>query len=252
MKLAFFISSAINLDHSSDSNKFLYANKRTAFSSEERFRQTQFTINSISLLFPDAKIYILDISENAYQYQERLNYVKNLTFLPLENINKISAHICRTHQSKGYCEGLSTKEFLNVCFDELKNYDYLVKISGRYFLTEFDKSLLTLENKNSYLVPFTRQFNWNPQWGYPAELNINGKLGWAFTCLYSVGIDLLDEFKQNFENVTQYFIDNPDIAKIMDYECIFYDKILKGKNNILNPNWHVAGWSGAEGHFGVI
>jgi hypothetical protein len=252
MNLSFFVSSAINLDSSTENTKFLYANKRTAFTSEERFRQTQFTINSIKLLFPEAKIYVLDISENGLEYKNRLGYVSNLVFLPLEEINKAIAYTCRNHQSKGYCEALSTQALLNNCFDDIKKSDYFIKISGRYFITEFDKSVLTDENKDKYLFTFLRNFDWNPKWGYPDHLNKNGKLGWAFTCLYAIGNSILEEFNHNFQQVPQYFIDNHHVANIMDYECVVYDKILRDKTNIIHPNWHVAGWSGAEGNFGVM
>ena len=153
MKIAFIISSAINLDDTVNIS-FGNGNKRSAFSSEERFRQTQYSLNSINLIFPDSKKYIFDTSINSDQYRKKLSYFKNLDFVSLNEIDKDKAMLCRTSKSKGFCESLSTMMFLDEKRNELENYDFIIKLSGRYFFSSFDKSKLIEENTNKYLFIF--------------------------------------------------------------------------------------------------
>jgi hypothetical protein len=105
MKLAFFISSIINIDQTI-SQGFSYSKQRSAFSSDERLRQTQYTINSINLVCPESTIYLFDSSVNAEEYSNKLSYVENLKFVSLEKIDPASAEITRSHPGKGFCEAV--------------------------------------------------------------------------------------------------------------------------------------------------
>ena len=248
MKIAFFISSAINLDLTTDVN-FNYAPRRSAFSSEERFRQTQQTINSINLVMPDCHIYLLDISENYIEYKDRLSYVPNLTFVGLEGIDPDSAQLCRTHKSKGLCEATSTVKFLDHYIEELKEYDYVVKFSGRYFLTQFDKSIFTEENKDNFLIHTLYNWPWKDHWGYPESMKRNNELFWMFTCIYGFGKNRLEEFYQGVQQIPKYYIENPELALILDFENAMYYNVLEDKPFVKFP-CRVAGWGGANGDFG--
>ena len=54
--IAFYISSCINVKRSNNIG-FGHGSKRSEFSNEERFRQTQFTIANIRLLLEKAILY---------------------------------------------------------------------------------------------------------------------------------------------------------------------------------------------------
>lgn len=247
MKLAFFITSAINVDDHIDSN-FPYAKKRSAFNSEERFRQTRFTINSIRLIAPDARIFLADVSKNGAEYQKELSRIPNLTFLPLEEINPSVSLTCRTHPSKGYCESLITQTFVESCYEEIKNYDYLNKITGRYFYYQFNTEIFNEENKNRYLFQPIRKWDWQEWWGYPTDLKRNNQICWAFTGAYGIGKNLFEDFYNSVPLLTKYYTDNPQYANIMDYECVMYYQILENKN-ILETPWRVGGWIGVNGEY---
>lgn len=247
MKLAFFVSSAINLDESKTS--FSYGIKRTAFGSAERFRQTQYTINTINLVAPGSDIFILDVSKNYQEYKDNLSYVKNLKFIPLESLDPDIAALCRTHPSKGLCEAISTTSFFKHYFNQLAEYDFIVKITGRYFFTNFDQSILKEENKNKYLFSPIKKFDWLDRWGYPQELKKENKLFWAPTCTYAIGKYCIQEFYNDLLTIQNYYINNPDTSSIIDYECMMYYRVLENKE-LLELPWKYAGWRGVEGDFG--
>ena len=64
--------------------KFSYSNTRSSFSTEERFRQTVFTINSLRNSIPDAKIMVVDSSDDYMQYYAQLAFIKNVEYIPLK------------------------------------------------------------------------------------------------------------------------------------------------------------------------
>ena len=67
--------------------KFSYSNTRSSFSTEERFRQTVFTINSLRNSIPDAKIMVVDSSDDYMQYYAQLAFIKNVEYIPLKTIS---------------------------------------------------------------------------------------------------------------------------------------------------------------------
>lgn len=247
MKLAFFITSAINVDDHIDTN-FPYAKKRSAFNAAERFRQTRFTINSIRLAVPDARIFVVDVSKNGAEYQKELSTTPNLTFLSLEELNPNVAAICRTSLSKGYCESLITQTFMEMCYNEVKNYDYLNKISGRYFYYHFNKEMFNEENKNHYLFQPIKKWDWQNHWGYPDDLKRNNQICWAFTGAYGIGKYCIEDFYNSVSRLTGYYTENPQYANIMDYECVMYYRILENKSLFETP-WRVGGWIGVNGEY---
>lgn len=107
--------------------------KRSCFTSEERFEQTKVTINSIKEKIPNALIFIVECSElddNQYNYFiENSNYFLNL----YSDINLRN----RMHSdSKSLCEGTMTICALEYLIQTNIQYDNLIKISGRYYLSE--------------------------------------------------------------------------------------------------------------------
>jgi hypothetical protein len=244
MKIAFYISSVINMKNIEDIG-FGHSSKRTAFSDEERFRQTQFTIANIRSLFPEATIFHFEIGENSKQYQEKLSYIDNLKFIIGEDLDAEAMKLCRSNPSKGLCETVATELFLEHYKDELKEFDFLIKIGGRYFFTSIDKTFLSPENTDKYLCKNIRRFEWLEWWGYPEFLKDNGHLNWTPSQSYIVGTQRLNDYQTSLSLIKDFYIKNPETAKILDFECMLYHYILKGKPHIEIP-WINGGWGGQD------
>jgi hypothetical protein len=116
-----------------------YSNVRSVFSRSERFDQTKKTIQSIKSRLPDCKIVIVECSdlnnEESEYLNETCNYILNLWHVP--NLHKNIFGI-----SKSLGEGTMTIEALKYIERLGISYQYLYKISGRYWL----KSNFVLDN----------------------------------------------------------------------------------------------------------
>jgi len=249
LKVAFFISSVINVDDSAGHN-FTYSSRRTFFDREERYRQTQFTLASLRLAYPGCMIYLYDCSRNPDEYRERFAYMgtDNFRYISIQELDPEINEICRTHPAKGYCEALCTEVFLKNYIDELREYDYIVKISGRYFYTSFDATVLNEQNKNSFLNKYIRVWDWQPHWNYPEELNRNGYMHWAPSQTYAVGQGQIDNYYRTYFNIADWYRQNPSIGGIVDFEAIFYH-VLLSHFPIVEVPWLTGGWGGSEGDY---
>lgn len=248
-KICFFISSAIDIDNE---HPLQYASQvhRTAYSAGERLRQTVTTVNSIKTLCPEAKIFVFDISKDYQQYRDTLQKIPNcdLEYIACEEISPDAAELCRTHISKGLCESMSSLVFMNHVKDKIKDYDYLVKISGRYQVLSFDQSMLTDQNKHKYFFKITNELNWEKDWAYPAELNVNGKLLYCSTHMYGVGSNNFDLFKQQLTNIVQTYLRYDGVFTGIDYECIFANHVMQHVEYMHIP-WSSAGWTSVQGEY---
>lgn len=247
MKLAFLVSSAINLDETINQG-FSYSKNRSFFSSEERFRQTQYTINSINLVCPESTIYLYDNSLNFQEYAEKLSYVNNLKFISLERLDPMASAITRSHPSKGYCEALGTEVFFKNFIEELDQYDFVTKISGRYFYSTFDTRFFNQENKNKFLFKQFRNWEWSDAWKFPDFLKISHKLFWAPTQTYSIGQNQIQNFYKNFLEIGNYYRNNPQTSNHIDFECLMYYFVLHNQP-VAEVSWEVGGWTGAMGDY---
>lgn len=243
MKIAFYISSIINLDNA---RGFGNIPSRSAFSSAERFRQTQFTIANIRSLFPAAHLFLFEIGREVDQIRKDLRHVSNLTIISAEELDPAITELCRTNRSKGTCETAATLLFLKHYINKLKEYDYVVKMSGRYFFTKIDAGFLNQENINRYVCKQIHSWEWKPEWNYPELLKKNEKLFWTPSQSYAVGTGRLDEFHQSLATMYEYYLNNPELAKILDFECLLYHYVLQNKPYVEVP-WITGGWGGQDG-----
>jgi hypothetical protein len=141
----------------------------------------------------------------------------NFRYISIQELDPETNEICRTHPAKGYCEALCTEVFLKNYIDELREYDYIVKISGRYFYTSFDATMLNEQNKNSFLNKYIRVWDWQPHWNYPEELNRNGYMHWAPSQTYAVGQGQIDNYYRTYFNIADWYRQNPSIGGIVDF-----------------------------------
>ena len=110
-----------------------YSKTRSVYNRRERFEQTKKTIQSVKEKISNSKIIIVECSdfneeENNY-FKENCDYILNLW-----EKKELHNNIFGTSKSLG--EGTMTIESLKY-IEELKlEYQYLYKISGRYWLNE--------------------------------------------------------------------------------------------------------------------
>ena len=132
---------------------------RSIYTNKERFEQTKLTIKSIKEKIPDAMIFITECSD---LNEEELNYFlqNSLYFVNLYNHIKLRNNI--HSKSKSLCEGTMTICALQYLIKQNIKFDNLIKISGRYYLSEnFDYNKFTNDkivikyienNKNNVLT----------------------------------------------------------------------------------------------------
>jgi hypothetical protein len=110
---------------------------RSVYTSQERFEQTKITIQSAKEKIPNSKIFLVECSD--LNEQETNYFLQNTTyFLNLYDTNlRNNMH----SPSKSLCEGTMTICGLQFLLQNNIAYDNLIKISGRYYLSErFDFS----------------------------------------------------------------------------------------------------------------
>ena len=105
---------------------------RSVYTSQERFEQTKITIQSAKEKIPNSKIFLVECSD--LNEQEADYFLQNTTyFLNLYNTNlRNNMH----SPSKSLCEGTMTICGLQFLIQNNIAYDNLIKISGRYYLSE--------------------------------------------------------------------------------------------------------------------
>lgn len=106
---------------------------RSVFTSEQRFEQTKLTIQSINEKISGAKIFIVecsDLNENEVNYfSENSTYFINL-------YHNINLRNLMHSTSKSLCEGTMTICALDFLIQNNIQYNNLIKVSGRYYLSE--------------------------------------------------------------------------------------------------------------------
>jgi hypothetical protein len=110
-----------------------YTETRSVFTSEERFEQTKKTIQTMKEKIPNSKIFIVECSELNEEQNDYL--IKNSDyFLNLYDNSELRKNIYGRSKSLG--EGTMTIAALEYIINNNINYDNLIKISGRYWLSD--------------------------------------------------------------------------------------------------------------------
>lgn len=130
-------------------NPLSYTNTRSVYSHVERFEQTKKTIETIKEKIPNSKIFIVECSN---LNEEMTNYlIKNSDyFLNLYNNEQIRNNT--SHVSKSLGEGTMTLCALKFIIQNNIEFENLIKISGRYWLSEkFDYNKF---NNNDIVIKY--------------------------------------------------------------------------------------------------
>jgi thymidylate synthase len=168
-----------------------YSSIRSVFTRKERFEQTKKTIKSIKDKIPNNKIIIVectDFTKEEKDYLEKeCEYILNLW-------DKKELHDNIFGRSKSLGEGTMTIEALKY-IEELKvDFDYLYKISGRYWLN--DNFKINKDDNNVFK-------------------KINNEENNIFTALYKIDKNIV-------EKLLYFLINNIENMK----KCIGYEVLI--------------------------
>lgn len=179
-----------------------YTNTRSVYTKNERFNQTKKTISSIKEKIPNLKIFIIECSQ--LDEEETSYFIENSDyFLNLYSNEQIRSNIYSISKSLG--EGTMTIAALNFIIKNNIDYKNLIKISGRYWLSEnFD--YLHFNNDN-IVVKY-----------------IEGNIINVFTALYKLPKNIVNEFFNFLKNSFD------DMVNCIGYENLF-GKFIATLNN---------------------
>jgi hypothetical protein len=110
-----------------------YCAKRSQFTCEERFAQTQQTINSVRKYVPNSKILLIETSVIPVKWSEWLENNCDYFLQTCDNV-QVCENVYSKRKSLG--EGTQTIHAINWVLDQDIQFDKLMKISGRYTLTQ--------------------------------------------------------------------------------------------------------------------
>lgn len=249
MKIAFLITSTIEVEN--NDNFFIYQPhlKRSFWTTQQRFNQTVDTIHKIKKVVPNADIFLIDSSKNYFQYQEFFEKsFTNLKFVSIENINPSSAQICQTSKVKGLCESLLLKSFVKHYTEQLRDYDFLIKITGRYLLSDnFNTEILNETTLDKFI--FTKFISWvdienHRNKGYENYM-VDNKFPYILTCLYGIGKHQLDRYAATLDKVILEYQKGHinDVA----LETVFYHYLNIDTNNYILNDWNLTCFCGVTG-----
>jgi hypothetical protein len=260
MKFAYLIGSSIDI---SNENLLRYNMVRSFFTTEQRLAQTLATIKNIRSLDPNAAIFLIESSEKIFDELDSLtDSDADFHYIRLQDLNSELAHRVRTHGSKSHCECLMFLEFFRHHKDQLREFDYVVKLSGRYSINEKTfcqgDNIFGLEGKDN--LYFIGPFFWEKsKWAhvanlYPTEVGDDqGRLPYVLTCLYCVGINQIDKFEICLAAAAA-LTETVNKMYYMDIEYVMY--YILNRMNLLEKlrllPWQVEGHNGQTGNYTVF
>jgi hypothetical protein len=250
MKKAFVITSLIDVDNQSP---LTYVPFRSCFSTEERLRQTIFTVTSLDHVSDsETTIFLLDCSENWQNYRDMFQYQKNLIYVSAKDCLPEIYQEVRTHPNKSRGECLLLSSFLTKFEHLLKNYDYIFKISGRYFLdSSCNFDLLTQENLDKIFFKKEQGWDWQDRWQYSMidlrSVQGDNNLYCYHTIVFGWGKDQYLTMLSLLDTVANFLSDQTHFH--YDIETLSYFYTRPYKQNIVNFDWTIYGFDGAHGTF---
>jgi hypothetical protein len=229
---------------------FTYSKTRSVFSTEDRFRHTIFTINSIQNAYPNSHVVLVDSSDDFNQVAADLVHIQNLEVISLKKLDPQVNDIINSHPNKSLCECLIMNTYYKNYKKFIKEFDYVIKTCGRYFYFNFEDHF-TEENKNKMFFKKPLNFRWDDNWGYSfvdlREKQKNDRLHQYCTVLFAFGSMHLEKFIDINEAVIHLL--NQPTMRHYDIETLMYYLTRPYEDNIMEVNWKVSGWDGTSGRF---
>lgn len=251
MKNCYVITSSIEIDNS---HLLKYNQIRSVLSTDDRLSDTIKTIDCVVNNDPNSTIFLLD-SSKTYFKELTIKY-PNLKYLHIDSLNSDLANKVRSHPSKSHGESIMLLEFLKQYKKMIiENYDYLIKMVGRYYFIGDYISDLTKNNVDKFL--FKKPVYWNKSdLTYlsddylPPEMYVDEKLGGYYTVVCAVGTQQLNRYETAMfacasmtdENSKYFYVD----VEYLLYK-IFSDFDLK--RYVLETEWVAEGRGGQNGKY---
>jgi hypothetical protein len=255
MKFVYVIGSCIEV---SNEHPVKHTPQRSFFDTQQRLEQTQKTIDNIKQLDPDAVIYLIDSSVSEFfQFIDLANKDKKFHYVQINKTNPVLANIVRTHRSKSHGECLLFLEFLRHHKKDLVNFDYLVKLSGRYIINRERFTLDIFDDPQRDHFYFIGPYNWDKStWQhvakyYPSDLiNENEQTQSFLTSLYVAGTKSLDQLEICLAAAAA-LTDNHNKMHFVDIEYVLFYifRQLKLLDRLKLLTWQVEGHSGVTGEY---
>jgi hypothetical protein len=259
MRLCFLVGSVIKVSDV----KFSYMDSRSNQSTEERARQTVTALNSIFLKHPNAKVYLIEgslgLDMETLKRTGILEFCKyhNVEIVLLSSIDYATCVELNKHANKSYCEAILYKCFLDKFKSKLKEYDYVIKLSGRYSLTKNCKRA-TLKDTNAVYLKKIQNFKNEKKepWAHLDILIPNQPLHdlmWTASFLLIFGKKRLDDFDSLLNTIIKLTIDN-NACKDSWFNEKSTEEILQywsWKNNINHKtiDWQILAYKGKDSGF---
>lgn len=250
MKKALMVTSVIDTDNS---HPLTYSQTRSYFSNEERLRQTISTVCMLDHICDDeTTIFLVDASERSEFYKSLFGYQTNLVYVDIRTEFPEVYNLIKTHKHKSYCEMLMQLTFLEKYKEKIAEYDYVFKISGRYF---FDKSVnfnsCVPENLDKFLFKRPMEFPWNDSWGYSMvdrrAIQNNNNLRQYSSVIYGWGKETHHLMIDIFRVVAE--LTNDPKTMHYDIETLLYYFTRQYESKIIEHDWMVYGFIGVNGKF---
>lgn len=246
MKVAFIVSSSIQVDNQ---YPLTYSHVRSYFNDDERLRHTVFTINSLDRFKDSSDIFLVDTSTDYIKYRKFFSYQSNLKYVSVcEEFSDICSEVI-SHPHKSRCEGLILNKFMTVYARELEKYDYVFKLSGRYF---FDSSFSLDQLPEDRMMFKTHQaFNWRDEWGL-GYLDLRADQGDNTLRQYSSVLFGWDTafnpiMKNLFLQIANTVVEPGKSGSDMETLLYYFTRLYE--SSIIEYNWIVYGWTGTSGQF---
>lgn len=250
MKKAILVTSVIDVDND---YPLTYSKVRSAFTNEERLRQTIFTIASLDhVIDDDTTIFLVDASSNPDAYKNVFSYQRNLVYVDVAKEFPQVYKLIRTHPHKSFCEAMLQINFFTKYKEVLKEYDYFFKMSGRYFTDgTFNLSLCNEVNLNKCFFKNPMKFEWNDAWGYSlvdrrTEQGDNTLRQYS-TVLYGWGKEKHERMIDIFRVIAEFTNNKTTIG--YDIETLIYFFTRPYEQEIIETGWIVYGWTGVDATF---
>lgn len=248
MKKAFIITSLIDVDYQAP---LTYSSTRSYFTADERLRQTLFTVTSLDFVSDqDTVIFLVDASENCEQYKPYFIHQKNLVYISVKDQLPEIYHQVRTYPNKSYSECLILSTLMEKCNQILSQFDYIFKISGRYFLnSNCNFKLLTEDNLDKLFFKQAWEWEYQDMWGYQMvdlrRLQQNNKLYQYPTTIYGWGKHKYSLMLVLQKTVVEFLSDENNLH--YDIETLSYYYTRPYANDVINIDWTICGFDGVSG-----
>lgn len=250
MKKAFVVTSIIDLNNNSP---LTYSNVRTVFSADDRLRHTVFTLNTIDLLdIENSTIFLVDSSDNWENYHSILSYQKNLVFVSVKNEFPEVYETIRNYPNKSHGEAIIMTKFFEKYASQLAEYDYVIKLCGRYF-TNSTVDIKVFNELNRDKVFFKRPlvFQWLNDWSFDLvdrrHIQQDNTLRQYCSVMYGWGKDQHQAMVDVHKQILDLTGKSEGLRYDMETLLYFYTRDLE--SDIIETDWVVFGWDATSGRF---